>query len=92
MADPYDAVRYIAYRSLRERPGFADLDYDYMGPPEERLAAARQAAGIWRGQRRAAGELTDLTFLMGDATGSLADRLFEHLASQRNDRRVSLAE
>ena len=31
--DPYAAVRYLAYRSLRELPGFRDFAYDYVGAP-----------------------------------------------------------
>jgi hypothetical protein len=35
--DPYESVRLLAWRSLR--PRFPTLDYDFLGPPEARLAA-----------------------------------------------------
>lgn len=38
LIDPYDAVRFIAYRALGRPPG-----YDYMAPPEERRQFARRA-------------------------------------------------
>ncbi len=82
LVDPYPAVRYVAYRSLRRQPGFVDFEYDYMAPREGRLAAARRAAGA----------PTDLSFLIDDPEGKLPDRIFERIASQRSDRRVSLAE
>jgi hypothetical protein len=47
--DPYTAVRYIAARSLRRLPGWEDLAYDHLAPPEERRAAsarARARAGV----------------------------------------------
>lgn len=40
--DPYDCVRYIAYRSLRSLVGDKAPTYDFVGPPEARKAAATQ--------------------------------------------------
>jgi len=34
--DPYSAVRFVAHRSLRTLPGFANYDYDFLAPPAER--------------------------------------------------------
>ncbi len=42
--DPYDAVRFVAARSLRTLPGLADVDYDFLDPPSQRRAAAGSIA------------------------------------------------
>jgi predicted CXXCH cytochrome family protein len=43
LTDSYAAVRYIAARSLRTLPGFADLKYDYVAEPPARAKAAGEA-------------------------------------------------
>ena len=40
LEDPYAAVRYVAYRSLRTLPAHRDLRYDYVGSEAERAAVA----------------------------------------------------
>jgi len=37
--DPYDAVRFIASRSLATLPGFDALSYDFVAPQAERHQA-----------------------------------------------------
>ncbi len=92
LVDPYDAVRYLAFWSLRRQPGFENFDYDYMGPPEARREAAQRAARRWRERRVAAGEPTDPTFLIDDPSGMLPDRILDAMLAQRNDGRVWLRE
>jgi formate-dependent nitrite reductase cytochrome c552 subunit len=41
--DPYDAVRFIASRSLRSLPGFGGFQYDFLAPPPERTTATLRA-------------------------------------------------
>lgn len=36
LVDPYSAVRFVAGRSLRAQRGYADIDYDFLAPPQER--------------------------------------------------------
>jgi hypothetical protein len=36
LVDPYSAVRFVAGRSLRAQPGYADVDYDFLAPPQQR--------------------------------------------------------
>lgn len=45
--DPYDAVRYIAYQSLRRQPGYEDLVYDFLAPAEEREHTANKVLQGW---------------------------------------------
>ena len=44
LGDPYDAVRFIAARSLRSLPGYANLEYDFVGPRQARVDAAVRGA------------------------------------------------
>ncbi|MEY2931617.1 MAG: hypothetical protein RL033_2366 [Pseudomonadota bacterium] len=41
--DPYAAVRFVAYRSLRSLPSFADFSYDFLSPAAERREAQARA-------------------------------------------------
>jgi hypothetical protein len=88
--DPYEAVRFIALRSLRTLPGFAGFDYAFTGPSKERSAGAMKVMEIWR----RAGALTDgrrPPALLLDENGTMkADVL--RLLRQRDQRRIDLRE
>jgi len=89
--DPYDAVRLIAYRSLRALPGMQNFGYDYTAPHERRLLDVSEALALWR----AAPLASPSPFpprLLYDETGTLDGEAVQRLASQRDDRRVSLRE
>lgn len=80
LEDRYDAVRFIAGRSLRRLPGFADFSYDFLAPPAARAAAHQQARRTWEALPRPAGG-PDL-----DAA------TFRRLWSQRDDRPMNVFE
>lgn len=91
LQDPYDAVRYIAYRSLRTLPGYQDLKYDYIGSSENREAEVAVAGEIWNGRDRA----DDKTFtpaMLLDKTGNLLEAEVQRLLEQRNQRALYLQE
>ena len=92
LEDPYANVRYIADRSLRELPGFADFEYDYIADAETRAAARVRALGRWRAGRIEAGEPTTGLHLLHDPEGSLPPDVFARLLADRDDRRVVLKE
>jgi len=46
MFDDYDAIRYIAYRSLKKFSGFESLQFDHMKPNEERDRIVDQVMAI----------------------------------------------
>ncbi len=87
--DPYSAVRFIAERSLRSLPGFAEVSYDALAAPREREAAAERVRAQW-GQ--AALALTDPQRVLLRADGTLLEERLREIAAQRDDRPVMLAE
>ncbi len=48
LGDVYAAVRFIAARSLRSLPGYANLEFDFDGPEPERIDAAVGLLREWR--------------------------------------------
>lgn len=88
--DPYEAVRYVAYRALRTLPGYASVDYDYVAGRQERVAAALPILQAWRNgplaRRRREPEL------LVDADGRLRIDEFRRILRQRDDRPLFLRE
>ena len=91
LEDPYDAVRFIAYRSLRQLPEFGDFQYDYVDSPQRRAQARLKALEIWRraGLKHPPASGSAVLF---DARGNLRQDVFDRLLSQRNDYPLGLAE
>jgi predicted CXXCH cytochrome family protein len=89
--DEYSAVRYIAGRSLRELPGFEDVDYDYLGSRAARDEARRRVLDSWRatqvGPRRVVGRE-----LLIDSSGGLMVDAIAPLIGERDPRPLYLAE
>ena len=83
LSDPYSTIRYVAHRSLRRMPGFADLEFDFVAPSRERDLVKQSALEIW---------LRTLPVLpspgravLFDAKGRLDRRAFlRHLARRDN--------
>ena len=89
MDDPYDAVRFIAYRSLRSLPGMGAVAYDSIASTEQRAAGTAAALRIW--EREAANRPTSSQLLF-DSTGTLQADAVAALLLQRNNRPVNLRE
>jgi hypothetical protein len=87
LTDPYDAVRYIANRSIRTLPGYETFAYDFVGVPEQRIEGRRRALDIWRDRRSQQGQRADQTLLF-NADGTFIAEQVTRLSSQRNNRRV----
>ena len=79
--DPYDAVRYIAQKSLRKDPRFADWDYDFTAEPA--LREQHQVAALKRVEHISLHEMVGL---------GLSTNVFNELRARRNDRAVHLLE
>lgn len=88
--DPYPAVRYLAWRSLRQAAEFGDLDYDYVGPAAQRAAARDEVWRRWHARPRPPGERARPLLL--EESGALDRVRFAQLLSRRDDRPVFIAE
>lgn len=68
MEDDYQAVRFVAGRSLKRWPGYAGIGFDYVAEKEERTKAVSAAKEIWR-KRSKGGEgpiaASDIERLLG---------------------------
>jgi hypothetical protein len=89
MDDPYDAVRYIAGRSLRRVPGFERFDYDFVPAPGERPRAAPRVLAAWQARGDHAAGRPELLI---DATGRIDQARASALLKTRDMRPVHLLE
>lgn len=89
LEDPYPAVRFIARRSLKQNKKFRDLDYDFVGAPEDRRRASEHVREVWS---QTSSTTSARASVLLDAEGRVQAALLSRLFSERNDRRVQLAE
>lgn len=92
LKDPYDAVRFIANRSLKTLPGFEKFQYHFVQDAPRRREISRQVQQTWEARRNAEKKSTDLQELLRPPAGNSPSAWLEKLLEQRNDRRVQLAE
>ena len=86
--DPYDAVRYIALRSLRRIPGYEAFTYDYLGSEEHILKGMDRAWTQWE-TGTAPGYAKELLL---QADGNIDRKTFDRLLRDRDDSPVYLQE
>jgi Cytochrome c552/Cytochrome c554 and c-prime len=89
--DPYDAVRFITYRSMRSLPGFTTFSGDFLASPAQRGSDIARILGQWQsswkgGSRKALGEV------LLNTDGSLQLATIQRLLAERDNRIVALAE
>jgi len=91
LLDKYAAVRFIAYRSLRQQPGFEDFEFDYLAGAAERNTAGRQKLAVWN---RSADEIPRRTGdeILIQQDGSIKIDEFRRLLRQRDNRPLYLSE
>jgi hypothetical protein len=88
--EPYDAVRFIAERSLRRLPGYERLAYDFLAPPDARQRSVEAGARRF-GQLLAKNPARARRETLVDERGFDAASFGRH-AAQRDDRDVALRE
>jgi hypothetical protein len=88
LVDPYDAVRYIALRSIKRQPGFENFNYDYLASDDDLHEGMLRAREIWRKTSQTPAK----TNLLIIAQGALEQASFERLLKNRNDSPVYLQE
>lgn len=91
LTDPYEAVRLIALRSLKQIPPFAASQYEVLASAADRLAAREDVLERWRQQPPVEHRWRNAATLI-DADGNVqSDRLLG-LWERRDDRRIDLQE
>ena len=88
LEDPYATVRYIAGRSLKRLPGYADFKYDYIAGAGERAAARAKALAQWPGAKSTPSRPS----LLLDPAGKLDEARLNDLLSRRDNKRMDLQE
>jgi len=88
--DPYDAVRFIAIRSLRTLPGFGDLQFNFVAPSPDRRQAQLRTMTAWDRLKTSAGAMPPQTLVRADRSLDIESVL--RLLKSRNTRRVLLRE
>lgn len=89
--DPYDAIRYVAYRSLRRIPAFANFKYDWLGPEQDRAAAPAQVLELWNKSRQETDVQENSDILIGP-DGQIDEDRYNQILQQRDDRPISVEE
>ncbi len=90
LGDPYDAVRFIAARSLRSLPGYANLEFDFTGPRQTRVDTAVRVLREWRASPAA--QLRREPELLVDQRGELRVDAMRRLFDARDRRPLFLRE
>ncbi len=85
--DPYDAVRFIARRSIRSLPGFDQFEVNAIGTSQERSKAIQRVQDTWR---KVSQQKQDPSLLLND-TG-LDQQKLQQLLLQRDETPIDLLE
>ena len=90
MDDDYDAIRFIAHRSLKQIGGYDDIQYDHVAPSSDRSGSCRRIVNRWERQVKSPRAYSPSVLLT--AEGKLQRQKIEKLLQQRNQRAVDLDE
>jgi hypothetical protein len=90
LADPYDAVRCVAYRSLGKFPSLAQVEYDFLAPTPELQRAGNRVLAVWHRGRGPGAKRGDEILIDPGGEPRMSKLLL--LLHQRDDRPVSFAE
>jgi formate-dependent nitrite reductase cytochrome c552 subunit len=88
--DPYDAVRFIAYRSMRSLPAFAAFTGDFLAPPAQRRSDMAHIADQWK-STWTAGPRSVSDELLLNRDGSFQPAM-QRLLLERDNRPIELNE
>lgn len=91
LQDPYSAVRYIAYHSLRRLPGFGEIEYDFIGPEKDRRRVGLETLRTWTQEHSHKLSRSGPDILIR-ADGTMMSEDVVRILMQRDDRRLFVAE
>jgi hypothetical protein len=89
MEDDYDAVRFIAYRSLKRIEGYGDIKYDFMADPAVRKRVCDRIKARWENR---SGETLPNNEELLISDGKLEKSVIEYLLRQRDESEINLFE
>jgi hypothetical protein len=89
--DPYAAVRFDAWKSLRTLPGFPDFAFNYTADPSSLRDAAEHAYTKWVRELRGPSPVFEPQTAL-DSRGGFQDDVLRRLETARDNRRIFLAE
>jgi nitrate/TMAO reductase-like tetraheme cytochrome c subunit len=90
--DPYDAIRFIAQRSLQSLPDFGSFkkltNYDFVTKPAKRPSIHARIQALWAARPA----IEQRSHVLIDSAGNLEQKKIDQLRNDRNDRPVNLVE
>jgi len=92
LQDPYAQVRLISSESLRQMPGFADFEYDFLAGQQQHMEDTNRAVEHWESQSDITGERRVDRLLGRRGQGQIARQRMQQLLDERNDSPVSIPE
>lgn len=90
MDDDYDAIRYVAGRSLKQTSGYDDLPYDFVAPPQHRQGYLQPVLDRWK--QSAQPGLTNRPEILIKADGSFDTQAVDAHLTKRDNRPVAIHE
>lgn len=91
LADPYGVVRYVAARSLKTLPEFAQFDYDFLAADDALAQASKRATQHWNNRRGGPPSRTGVQVLL-TKNGDVAEEVVWWLLQHRDNRPVTIQE
>jgi hypothetical protein len=91
MTDPYAAVRFDAWKSLQTLPGFSDFPFTYTSDDHSLRETAARAFEKWLREVRPANAIFEPQSAL-DSDGHFQQDVFQRLRSERDNKRILLAE
>lgn len=90
MDDDYDAVRYIAGRSLRQIKGYQDATFDFLAPQDEQRFDISRVLGLWA--QKLPHSLTNRPEILMSPDGNLDMEAVRRHLTERDTRPVVIIE
>jgi hypothetical protein len=91
MTDPYAAVRFDAWKSLQSLPGFSGFPFTYTSDERSLREAAAGALEKWLHEVHSPNATFSPETAL-DSNGRLQQDVFQRLRSERDNKRILLAE
>ena len=92
MKDPYDAVRYLARRSVWKLPGHEQLKFNFLGPGEEQQRVSAEVLARWEKEKGAMFRGKDRSDLLITLEGKLDRPRLETMLKERDHPEIYLLE